>query len=62
MLFRSRDVAKLGAGIWNRMLIDATRTWMFDPKPEWDGRFPPTVHPRPEDEDLVSKRWKEYGW
>jgi UbiD family decarboxylase len=57
-----RNVAKLGAGIWNRMLIDATRTWMFDPKPEWEGRFPPTVHPRPEDESLVDRRWKEYGW
>ena len=45
-----RDVGKLGSGIWNRVLIDATRTWMYDPKPEWGGRFPPTVHPAPEDE------------
>ena len=57
-----RNVAKLGSGIWNRVLIDATRTWMYDPKPEWGGRFPPLVHPTPEDEALVDSRWKEYGW
>jgi 4-hydroxy-3-polyprenylbenzoate decarboxylase len=60
--FEERDVAKLGAGIWNRVLIDATRTWMYDPKPEWGGRFPPTVQPAPEDEALVDRRWPEYGW
>ena len=57
-----RDVAKLGAGLWNRVLIDATRTWMMDAKPEWGGRFPPTVHPTAEDEALVTRRWSEYGW
>jgi 4-hydroxy-3-polyprenylbenzoate decarboxylase len=57
-----RDVAKLGSGIWNRVLVDATRTWMYEPKPEWGGRFPPTVHPAPEDEALVDRRWREYGW
>ncbi len=57
-----RNVGKLGSGIWNRVLIDATRTWMYDPKPEWGGRFPPTVHPAPEDEALVDQRWSEYGW
>ena len=57
-----RNVAKLGSGIWNRVLVDATRTWMYDPKPEWGGRFPPTVHPAPEDEELVNRRWPEYGW
>ncbi len=57
-----RDVGKLGSGIWNRVLIDATRTWMYDPKPEWGGRFPPTVQPAPEDEELVDRRWPEYGW
>jgi len=57
-----RDVAKLGSGIWNRVLVDATRTWMYDPRPEWGGRFPPTVMPAPEDQALVDRRWKEYGW
>lgn len=57
-----RNVAKLGTGMWNRVLIDATRTWNYDPRPEWGGRFPPTVHPAPEDEALVDRRWPEYGW
>lgn len=57
-----RNVAKLGSGLWTRVLIDATRTWIFDPRPEWGGRFPPTVHPSPEDESLVDRRWPEYGW
>ena len=57
-----RNVGKLGSGIWNRVLIDATRTWMYDPRPEWGGRFPPTVHPSAEDEALVDQRWSEYGW
>ena len=55
-------MAKLGSGIWNRVLVDATRTWMYDPRPEWGGRFPPIVHPAPEDEALVDRRWPEYGW
>jgi hypothetical protein len=29
---------------------------------EWGGRFPPTVHPAPEDEALMDRRWSEYGW
>ena len=58
-----RDVEQLGAGIWNRVLIDATRNWSFKRRPEWNNeRFPPTVAPAPEDEALVLKRWKEYGF
>jgi 4-hydroxy-3-polyprenylbenzoate decarboxylase len=58
-----RDVSQLGSGIWNRVLIDATRNWQFQRRPEWGGeRFPPTVTPAPEDEQLVLKRWKEYGF
>ena len=57
-----RDVARLGSGIWNRVLVDATRTWMYEPRPEWGGRFPPTVEPAPVDEALVDRRWSEYGW
>jgi 3-polyprenyl-4-hydroxybenzoate decarboxylase len=46
-----RDVEQLGAGIWNRVLIDATRNWSFKRRPEWNNeRFPPTVAPAPEDE------------
>jgi 4-hydroxy-3-polyprenylbenzoate decarboxylase len=58
-----RDVEQLGAGIWNRVLIDATRNWSFKRRPEWNNeRFPPTVAPAPEDEALVLERWKEYGF
>ncbi|MGH7277410.1 MAG: UbiD family decarboxylase [Candidatus Rokuibacteriota bacterium] len=57
-----RDVAQLGTGLWNRVLIDATRNWTFKRRPEWDNeRFPPTVRPAPEDEARVRERWTEYG-
>ena len=57
-----RNVAQLGTGLWNRVLIDATRNWTFDRRAEWGGeRFPPTVRPAPEDEARVRARWDEYG-
>ena len=57
-----RDVSQLGTGLWNRMLIDATRSWKNPRRPEWGGeRFPPTVRPAPEDEARVRARWTEYG-
>jgi 4-hydroxy-3-polyprenylbenzoate decarboxylase len=57
-----RDVAQLGTGLWNRMLIDATRSWKGARRPEWNGeRFPPTVRPAAEDEARVRARWAEYG-
>jgi UbiD family decarboxylase len=57
-----RDVGRLGTGLWNRVLIDATRSWRFERQPEWGGeRFPPTVRPAPEDEARVRERWEEYG-
>jgi 4-hydroxy-3-polyprenylbenzoate decarboxylase len=57
-----RDVPSLGTGLWNRVLIDATRNWTFPRRPEWDNeRFPPTVRPAPEDEARVRERWPEYG-
>ena len=38
--------AQLGTGLWNRVLIDATRNWKFERRAEWGGeRFPPTVRP-----------------
>ena len=57
-----RDVAQLGTGLWNRMLIDATRSWKNKRRPEWGNeRFPPTVRPAAEDEARVEARWSEYG-
>lgn len=57
-----RDVAQLGTGLWNRVLIDATRSWKHERRAQWGGeRFPPTVRPAPEDEARVRARWAEYG-
>ncbi|HZR59492.1 MAG TPA: UbiD family decarboxylase [Xanthobacteraceae bacterium] len=57
-----RDVAQLGTGLWNRMLIDATRSWKHQRRAQWGGeRFPPTVRPAAEDEARVKARWTEYG-
>lgn len=57
-----RDVSRLGSGLWNRMLIDATRTFRYPPQEAWGGRnFPPTVAPAAEDLDKVLGRWDEYG-
>src|SRR2546428_265537 len=57
-----RDVAQLGTGLWNRVLIDATRSWKLERRAEWGGEhFPPTVRPAPEDEAQVRARWEELG-
>jgi 4-hydroxy-3-polyprenylbenzoate decarboxylase len=57
-----RDVAQLGTGLWNRLLIDATRSWKHPRRPEWAGeRFPPTVRPAAADEARVEARWSEFG-
>src|SRR5499425_667323 len=57
-----RNVAQLGTGLWNRVLIDATRSWKMPKRPEWDNeRFPPTVRPAAEDEARARARWEELG-
>jgi 4-hydroxy-3-polyprenylbenzoate decarboxylase len=57
-----RDVAQLGTGLWNRMLIDATRNWKHPRQERWGNeRFPPTVKPHPDDAARVEARWAEYG-
>lgn len=57
-----RDLARLGTGLWNRMLIDATRTFRYAPQEAWGGKnFPPTVAPAEEDLEHVLGRWNEYG-
>jgi len=58
-----RSIPKLGAGLWNRLLIDATKTWRFDPRPEWQNRnFPPTVANTDEERQEVLDRWDTYGF
>lgn len=59
---RWQDPVIFGGGRWNRLLIDATKTWRWGPKEEWGGaRFPPRVEVRAEIKQKVEKRWKEYG-
>lgn len=58
-----RSVPELGTGLWNRLLIDATKTWLYPRRPEWGGeKFPPTVESAPEDLRRVQSRWQDYGW
>jgi len=59
----NRRLSELGAGLWNRLLIDATRTWRFPRRPEWNNeKFPPVVRNRPEDIEQVRRRWGDYGF
>jgi UbiD family decarboxylase len=56
------DSNKYGAGEWTRVLIDATRSWEFEPRPEWGGRhYPPIDKVAPELESRIAARWEEYG-
>lgn len=56
-----RNLAELGSGLWNRMLIDATKTFRYPRRAEWGNeKFPPTVHNRPEDVERVKSHWNEY--
>ena len=58
-----RNSELFGTGKWCRVLIDATRNLDFRPEEQYDGdRFPPTVEPLQEHKDIVSRRWKEYGF
>jgi UbiD family decarboxylase len=58
-----RSLADLGSGLWNRVLIDATKTWRYQPRPEWGGeKFPPTVENAPEDMERMRSRWGDYGF
>ena len=59
-----RAELEYGAAIANKLLIDATTDWQIHPpREEWGNqRFPPNCHySRPETEELVERRWKEYG-
>jgi len=57
-----RDVAKYGTGKWHRVLIDATRSWEHEPKPEFGGhRYPPLNKIDPKLERKLKKRWAKYA-
>jgi hypothetical protein len=38
------NMAKYGSGEWTRVLIDATQSWEFEPRPEWGGRHYPAIN------------------
>ncbi|MDY6974034.1 MAG: UbiD family decarboxylase [Thermodesulfobacteriota bacterium] len=58
------DMARLGAGRWNRILIDATKSWLLTPEEQWKGEIYPPVSFILDSgvKSLVEKRWKEYGF
>jgi 4-hydroxy-3-polyprenylbenzoate decarboxylase len=58
----ARNLQKYGSGRWTRVLIDATRSWDFDPAPSLGGRrFQPVYRLPIELEQQVCDRWAEYG-
>ena len=61
---KRKDPRKYGQGSWTRVLIDATVNWELEPEEQFDGkREPPltTMLPK-EQEELIGRRWKEYGF
>ena len=59
-----RNELEYGAGVQNKLLIDATTDWEVYPvREEWGKRrtLPKCADQKPEIEKLVKKRWKEYG-
>lgn len=62
--YELRDELKYGTGVQKKLLMDATVDWEIHPiRPEWgNSRFPPPcTEPSEGIEELVEKRWKEYG-
>lgn len=59
-----RDYPRLGTGVSNRLLIDATKNWTYGPQEQFGGDIYPDVGFTidSQDEELVKKRWKEYGF
>lgn len=56
------NMAKYGSGEWTRVLVDATRSWELEPRPEWGGRHYPAINTiAPELEAQIASRWPEYG-
>lgn len=60
-----RQELKYGGSPQNKLLIDATIDWVKHPiRKEWGNRrYPPTcAEMPPEIEDLVTRKWKQYGF
>lgn len=61
----SRDELKFGTGLQKKLLIDATTDWeTHHVRKEWGNkRYPPSaIELTPEIQELVERRWKEYGF
>ena len=51
-----------GAGNWDRLLIDATWPFDWEPRAEWGGlKHPPSCVTEGPINDAIRQRWKEYG-
>ncbi len=57
-------------GYWDRVLIDATRPWSWEPRDIWGSegvnkgvpqRYPPTSRPAQTTIDLINEKWDRYG-
>lgn len=61
--FEIRNELEQGQGTWRRTLIDATISWDFPHRPEYNGsRYPPKgTDVSPAMKERVQARWKEYG-
>jgi 4-hydroxy-3-polyprenylbenzoate decarboxylase len=59
-----RDIVRFGQGKWTRVLIDATMNWELEKEEQFGGEiFPPLATDiSPEQEELIKKRWAEYGF
>ena len=59
-----RDNVKYGQGKWTRVLTDATVNWDLEPEEQYGGRREPPLCTQlpPEVDQLITKRWQEYGF
>jgi UbiD family decarboxylase len=58
------SVPREAIGYTDKMIMDATwnTTYLFPPRPEWDGNvYPPMVSTSPELAKFIDQRWAEYG-
>lgn len=58
-----RDSVKYGHGTWSPVFLDATIDWNLEPQAQYGNkRFPPKASEvSPKTEQLVKRRWQEYG-
>jgi len=58
-----REARKYGAGKWTRVLVDATVNWDLEPEEQYGGKREPPLATdiAPEVDQLITRRWSEYG-